>query len=423
MTWIGSAGLYHPLRAQQPVHAPGRERPAILQGRVTDPEGTPVAGASLAVADTRLGTTAGEEGRFRLEVPAGRLLLLTVTALGYQPRQVPVQGESGKVQPLDLVLLPQIVELQGVDVKAGQGLEGRGEAGAVKVDPKQVQHLPSPFGDFNKTLATLPGVVSNNELSSTYSVRGGSFDENLVYVNGIEVYRPFLVRSGQQEGLSFINPDLVSGITFSSGGWQPKYGDKLSSVLNIDYKQPTQVRGLGDGGAAGRGGAPGGRQQEWPGGFPRRRPPETLPVPAQHAGSERRVPAPLYRRPGLPARRLVEGKISREAAADRTGRALFVRPQPLLHPTHRPAQHLRHPTRLQQLRVVFSGERSLEYDMYQGGLKLTKRPSDRLTLHLIASAMQTTEREDANVDGTYRLCDLNGQRVRARQTWAASCST
>ncbi|MBD0255195.1 MAG: carboxypeptidase regulatory-like domain-containing protein, partial [Cytophagales bacterium] len=93
MACIAPAGLYNPLRAQPPVQAPGRERPAVVQGRVTDSEGKPVAGASLAVADTRLGTTAGEEGRFRLEIPAGRLLLLTATALGYQPRQVPVQGK------------------------------------------------------------------------------------------------------------------------------------------------------------------------------------------------------------------------------------------------------------------------------------------------------------------------------------------
>ncbi len=111
-----------------------------------------------------------------------------------------------------------------------------------RIEPKSIKTLPSAFGDFNKVLTTLPGVVSNNELSSTYSVRGGNFDENLVYVNGIEVYRPFLVRSGQQEGLSFVNPDLVQSIEFSSGGWEAKYGDKLSSVLNVQYKNPAKNR-------------------------------------------------------------------------------------------------------------------------------------------------------------------------------------
>ena len=88
---------------------------------------------------------------------------------------------------------------------------------------------------------TLPGVNNNNELSTQYNVRGGNFDENLVYVNGIEVYRPFLIRSGQQEGLSFINPNMVQNINFSAGGFQAKYGDKLSSVLDITYRKPTEL--------------------------------------------------------------------------------------------------------------------------------------------------------------------------------------
>src|SRR5450759_4012687 len=89
----------------------------------------------------------------------------------------------------------------------------------------------------------MPGVASNNELSSQYSVRGGNYDENLVYVNDVEIYRPFLVRSGQQEGLSFLNPDLVSSISFSAGGFDAKYGDKMSSVLDIKYRKPTEFAG------------------------------------------------------------------------------------------------------------------------------------------------------------------------------------
>jgi hypothetical protein len=88
---------------------------------------------------------------------------------------------------------------------------------------------------------TLPGVNNSNELSTQYNVRGGNFDENLVYVNGIEIYRPFLIRSGQQEGLSFINPNMVQNINFSAGGFQAKYGDKLSSVLDITYKKPEEL--------------------------------------------------------------------------------------------------------------------------------------------------------------------------------------
>src|SRR5688572_26011668 len=112
-----------------------------------------------------------------------------------------------------------------------------------RIDPKTVGQIPNVSGSFEAILKTLPGVVSNNELTSQYSVRGGNFDENLVYVNDVEIYRPFLVRSGQQEGLSFINSDLVSGINFSAGGFDANYGDKLSSVLDIRYRKPTSFGG------------------------------------------------------------------------------------------------------------------------------------------------------------------------------------
>ncbi len=110
--------------------------------------------------------------------------------------------------------------------------------GVTKIDPKNLQRIPNPTGGIESIIKLLPGISSNNELSSQYSVRGGSFDENLIYVNGIEIYKPFLVRNGEQEGLSVINPQMVSSIEFSAGGFEAKYGDKLSSVLNIEYKKP-----------------------------------------------------------------------------------------------------------------------------------------------------------------------------------------
>ncbi len=117
--------------------------------------------------------------------------------------------------------------------KAVQGLQ--------KIDINIVKNVIGPNAGVENILMTLPGVTNNNELSTQYNVRGGNFDENLVYVNGIEVYRPFLIRSGQQEGLSFINSNMVQNINFSAGGFQAKYGDKLSSVLDITYRKPTEM--------------------------------------------------------------------------------------------------------------------------------------------------------------------------------------
>ncbi len=108
---------------------------------------------------------------------------------------------------------------------------------------KLVRIMPSANRSVEALIKTYPGVSSNNELSSQYSVRGGNYDENLIYVNDIEVFRPLLIRSGEQEGLSFINPDLVSTVQFSSGGFDAKYGDKMSSVLDIRYKRPTAFAG------------------------------------------------------------------------------------------------------------------------------------------------------------------------------------
>ena len=111
----------------------------------------------------------------------------------------------------------------------GSGVKGKVEERS-DIVLKPLNSRPSVSGDFSDFVKSLAGVSSNNELSSQYNVRGGSYDENLVYVNDIEIYRPQLIRSGQQEGLSFINPDLVNNVKFSAGGFEAKYGDKLSSV-------------------------------------------------------------------------------------------------------------------------------------------------------------------------------------------------
>src|SRR5204863_3648912 len=117
------------------------------------------------------------------------------------------------------------------------------DKGLEKLDPRTVVFMPNPTGDVNSLLTGQMGVVTRNELSSGYSVRGGNFDENLVYVNDIEVYRPFLVRAGQQEGLSFPNPDMIDRLQFSAGGFEARYGDKMSSVLDIHYKRPRAFAG------------------------------------------------------------------------------------------------------------------------------------------------------------------------------------
>ncbi len=412
LLWLTLSGTAFSLHAQtspqRPAKSPAAAK-AVLQGQITGPEGKGISGASILLQGTKLGMASDENGNFRLEVPPGDSLNLAFSAIGYQSRQLFLSVRAGEMKEVNITLLPQSVQLQGVDVKDNRSLDRQNEAGVTRIDPKAVQNIPSPFGDFNKTLGTLPGVVSNNELSSTYSVRGGSFDENQVYVNGIEVYRPFLVRAGQQEGLSFINPDLVRGIEFSSGGWQPEYGDKLSSVLNIQYRQPAQTNGsvtlslLGGAAHLETGSADG--RVSFIGGVREKRSQyllNTLPVKGEY----------------LPRFTDVQGYLHFDLSKEKSLSGLpkselgflfsYARNRYFTRPVNRQTT-FGTLTQLRQLSVAFEGEESLEYDMYQGGLKFTRRAGERLTLSFFTSAMQTGERENATIDGTYRLCDLYGQ--------------
>ncbi|HEY4652446.1 MAG TPA: TonB-dependent receptor [Pontibacter sp.] len=209
-----------------------------ITGTIRTPDSKPLELAIVGIKGTSLGTQTNAAGEFRLQVPANRKHQVVVRYLGYKELVQQVEVAEGQTIILQLIVEPDPKQLGTVQVRGKRDDETREQASTTRLDPRLTKNLPSAYGDFNKILVTLPGVSSNNELSSTYSVRGGNYDENLVYVNGMEIYRPFLVSNAQQEGLSFVNPDLVDNIEFSSGGWQPKYGDKLSSVLNIAYKRP-----------------------------------------------------------------------------------------------------------------------------------------------------------------------------------------
>lgn len=208
---------------------------ASLYGIVSDSSGKPVADVNIQVLGVKQNTLSELDGSYKLQVPSGRVLDVVFSFVGSKPKrlQVPalLPGQEYKLH----VTLNFGVEL---DQFVFMDESGRGRASSYIIDPRRSSSLPNVSGSFEKILTTLPGVTSNNELSAQYNVRGGNFDENLVYVNDIEIYRPFLPRSGQQEGLSFIHSELVQNVKFSAGGFEARYGDKLSSVLDIKYKDP-----------------------------------------------------------------------------------------------------------------------------------------------------------------------------------------
>ncbi|MCK5068320.1 MAG: carboxypeptidase-like regulatory domain-containing protein [Bacteroidales bacterium] len=216
----------------------GQER-GMLTGSVKDSIGDPVDLANVALLGTGEGTMTKPDGSYELEIPAGRSYTVVISCVGYRTKQFAVRLNPGESRNQEISLQRDIRSINEVSVTARQERASTFQ----RINVEELNYMPTSIGKVETIIKSQAGVSSNNELSSQYSVRGGNFDENLVYVNDIEIYRPFLVRSGQQEGLSFVNSDLVSSIKFSAGGYDARYGDKMSSALDITYKRPRQFRG------------------------------------------------------------------------------------------------------------------------------------------------------------------------------------
>lgn len=209
---------------------------ATLRGVVVAADGTPLPYASIVAVslDPVQGTKTDDKGRFTLPLPVDKALSLSVTCLGYRGFDTVMSFASGTTVAVRFVLDGVSKQLQTVKVTD----EKSRTTTFTTVDIERVERNVGPQGGVEALIKTLPDVNSNNEMSSQYSVRGGSFDENLVYINNVEIYRPMLVRNGQQEGMSIINPDMVDNILFSPGGFDATYGDRMSSVLDITYSRP-----------------------------------------------------------------------------------------------------------------------------------------------------------------------------------------
>ena len=205
-----------------------------ISGKVVDSEDKPIEFGTVQIKNTSVGTNTNLEGVYSLSVAAKDTLDVVFSCIGYKTVNQRLIKPKGTVT-LNVRLLTDSQILDEVQVEGFRsninGMQSF-DTDAFKLSPDV------SGGSVESILATMPGVNSNNEMSSQYSVRGGTFDENSVYINGVEIYRPQLMKSGQQEGLSIINPDLVGNIKFSSGGFPARYADKMSSVLDIAYRDP-----------------------------------------------------------------------------------------------------------------------------------------------------------------------------------------
>jgi len=208
---------------------------ATVKGVVKNLKGIEIPNVSISYSD--IGTTTDTQGYYELIIPSNKEISLIFKHIGYATYGEKVRIEKKAIKVLNITLQEKVETIEEVEIITNrQEVEG---ITGVKVET--IENLPSTNASIESTVKVLGlGASSDNELSTQYKVRGGNYDENLVYVNGIEVYRPFLVRSGQQEGLSFVNVDMTQNVKFSSGGFQAKYGDKLSSVLDISYRKPTE---------------------------------------------------------------------------------------------------------------------------------------------------------------------------------------
>ncbi len=206
---------------------------AKVTGVILDENNLPIENVNISYG--KIGTKTSQVGDYVISIPENTNTILTFSHIGFKKIQQTFNLQKGQIFEFNPVLKYNQEQLGTVIIT---GDKRKRIEGITTIAPKMLRKIPGGNAGVENILKTLAGVSGNNELSSQYNVRGGNFDENLVYVNGIEVYRPFLVRSGQQEGLSFINSSLVHNVDFSAGGFQAKYGDKLSSVLDITYRTP-----------------------------------------------------------------------------------------------------------------------------------------------------------------------------------------
>jgi len=215
-----------------------QKKPAYVSGKVLDENENPLSNVSVTILGQQKGIATSDSGTFRLKVTADRAFAIVFSYSGFKSQQKNFLLSENEEERIVIRLEREGKTLEEVIVTDQRD---RREAGLIRPNPKSVINLPSPVMGVESLIKVFVG--SNNELTSQYSVRGGSYDENLIYVNDFEIFRPYLVRNGQQEGLSFINPEMVRNINFYNGGFQAKYGDKMSSVLDIQYKKPKRFGG------------------------------------------------------------------------------------------------------------------------------------------------------------------------------------
>ena len=368
---------------------------AVLSGKVTGQQGNILSGVILYRLNKMSSNTSSDaDGNFKLNLPSDTAVGIVVKLSGYLIDTLTIKLAKGENRKIKIQLEQNTIELGTAVITDQRALE----TGMVPIDRRIITSITGPAGGIEMTIKTLPGVYSNNELSSQYSVRGGNYDENLVYVNDVEIYRPFLVRAGQQEGLSFPNPDMVESLRFSAGGFEAKYGDKMSSVLDIRYKRPKAFGGAVSASVLGGN------------------------VQVEGATKDYRLAGMLgarYRTTQYLLNSLdVQGQY-RPAFTDVQGFLTFALNDKLdidllgnyavnnyrVFPQDQKTEFGTINQAL-QLRVFFEGKEQNRFATGMGAATLNYRPNQKTNLKLIASSFNSTESERSDVEGFYFIDEL-----------------
>jgi hypothetical protein len=372
----------------------GYAQTATIKGIILDENNTPIANVNIK-ADTK-GTVTNTNGFFILEIPANKDISIEFTHISHKKIVSIFNLKNGEDFEFNPVMSTSIEQIATVIVTSKRQREVEG---IITLNPETIRKIPGANAGVENLLLTLPGVSNNNELSTQYSVRGGNYDENLVYVNDIEVYRPFLVRSGQQEGLSFVNTDMVQNVDFSSGGFQAKYGDKLSSVLDITYKNPYQFEINADvsllGGSLSVENIS--KDSKFSGIVGLRYRDNSLLVNAKETETN-------FQPSFADAQAYFTYKVSNKFHLNFLGNVSINKYnyQPQTRQTN--FGTLSDPIALV---VFYEGQEKDEYQTYFGAFKGTYFANDDLTLKLIASRYHTTEEEYFDILAQYRLGEVN----------------
>ena len=381
--------FYHPAAICQQT--------ATVYGVIKDSVGQPVQAVMVGISGSAQQPVYTDSlGKFSYSVPAGKEVELGFFHFGYVTQFFKVNLKAGERKEYKGSLHPSGGVM--LDTASVTGMKHNGQ-GLIELNTGVITSIPMPSGDFNAILTTTPGVATRSELGSEYSVRGGGYDENLVYVNGIEVYRPFLIQNGEQEGLSFINPDMVSSAFFSAGGFEAKYGDKMSSVLDVTYKKPiafaASVSGSLLGGTAHIEGVDKSHRFTYIAGV-RYKTNQYLLNTLDVQGSYK----PKFYDAQLYMTYAITDRLELDVLGNLAYNVYQFIPQSQTTSFGTVSQAY-------QLQVYFQGQEIDQYLSITGATALNYKASEKVNLRLIASAYNDQESQDYDIEGDYLISQLN----------------